>query len=261
MQRIAMDILGPLPQTSRLNKYVLVIFDYFTKWSEALPMPDKEAATVAHLLVNEFICRFGVPEMLHTDQGKNFESTLIAEMCHLLGIKKTRTTPYHPQSDGLVERFNHTLLTILSIAASECEQEWDLRLPVVMLAYRSSVQETTGATPFSLMFGREVRLPIDLMFDTPPDYPPPSSTSGYAQTLREHFQEAYHLVRDRAKSRQLRQKELCDRRIGGDPYSVDDHVWLHCPAIPKGQSRKFHRPWQGPYRVVTVLSDVVYRIQ
>ena len=89
-------------------------------------MPDKEAVTVARLLVNEFICRFGVPEVLHTDQGKNFESTLIGEMCHLLGIKKTRTSPYHPQSDGLVERFNRTLLAMLSIAAAECEEEWDL---------------------------------------------------------------------------------------------------------------------------------------
>ena len=182
-------------------------------------------------------------------------------MCHLLGIKKTRTTPYHPQSDGLVEHLNRTLLTILSIAAAECEQEWDLRLPVVMLAYHSSVQETTGATPFSVMFGREVCLPIDLMFDTPPDYPPPSSTSGYAQTLREHLQEAYHFVRDHIKSRQFRQEELYDRRIGGDPCLVNDCVWLHCPAIPKGQARKFHRPWQGPFRVVTVLSDAVYRIQ
>ena len=180
-------------------------------------MPDKEAVTVARLLVNEFICRFGVPEVLHTDQGKNIESTLIGEMCHLLGIKKTRTSPYHPQSDGLVER-NRTLLAMLSIAAAECEEEWDVQLPVVMMAYRSSMQETTGATPFSLMFGSEVRLPIDLMFDTPPGYPSPSSTSRYAQTLRKYLQEAYHFVREHTKSRQLRQKELCDRRIGGNPY-------------------------------------------
>ena len=117
------------------------------------------------------------------------------------------------------------------------------------------------ATPFSLMFGREVRLPIDLMFDTPPGYPSPSSTSRYAQTLRKYLQEAYHFVREHTKSRQLRQKELCDRRIGGNPYQVHDRVWLHCPAVPKGRARKFHRPWQGPFRVVTVLSDAVYRIQ
>ena len=119
MERVAMDILGPLPETDAGNKYILVVGDYFTKWKEAYPMRDMEATTVARLLVNEFFCRFGLPDTLHTDQGRNFESSLIKEICSLLGIHKTRTTPYHPQSDGLVERFNRTLLNMLSLATSE----------------------------------------------------------------------------------------------------------------------------------------------
>ena len=96
MERIAMDILGPLPETNLGNKYILVVGDYFTKWKEAYPMRDMEATTVARLLVNEFFCQFGLPDFLHTDQGRNFESTLIKEVCALLNIKKTCTTPYHP---------------------------------------------------------------------------------------------------------------------------------------------------------------------
>eukprot|EP00731_Ephydatia_muelleri_P018300 Em0011g340a len=115
----------------RGNRYVLVVGDYFTKWMEAYPMPNMEAGTVANVFVHHFVSRFGV---LHTDQGRHFESTLMKEVCQLLGIVKTRTTPYHPQSDGLVERFNRTLLNLLSLAASENEQEWDLHLPIVMLA-------------------------------------------------------------------------------------------------------------------------------
>ena len=118
--------------------------------------------------------------------------------------------------------------------------------------------KTTGATPFSLMFGREVHLPIDLMFNTLPDHPPPSLTSEYAQTLWEHLQEAYQ---EYTKTKQLHQKVLCDRQIGGHPYLVNDHVWLHSPAVPKGPAWKFHQPWQGPFRVVTVLSDAVYCIK
>ena len=261
MQRVAMDILGPLPETPRGNKYVLVISDYFTKWSEALPMANMEATTVARLFVSEFACRFGTPESLHTDQGRNFESTLIKEMCRLLGIHKTRTTPYHPQSDGLVERLNRTILNMLSISAAEHERDWDLHLPTVMLAYRSSVQETTGATPFSLMFGREVRLPVDIMFGTPPSYPPPASPSEYAHHLRERLHQAYRLVREHASAQQRRQKYLCDRRAGGLPFNVGDRVWLHCPAVPRGRSYKFHQPWQGPFVVLKALSDVTYRIQ
>jgi len=113
------------------------------------------------------VCQFGVPDSLHTDQGKNFDSMLIKEVCRLLGIDKTRTTAYHPQSDGLVERLNRTILGMLSTVLEEDFRDWDLRLPLIMLAYRTSVQETTGASPFSLMFGREARLPIDVMFGLP----------------------------------------------------------------------------------------------
>ena len=117
-----MDILGPLPETPRGNRYILVIGDYFTKWKEAFPLKDTEALTIARVFVNEFVCRFGVPDSVHTDQGKNFEAKTIKEICTLLDIKKTRTTAYHPQSDGFVERFNRTLLGMLSMAVREDEQ-------------------------------------------------------------------------------------------------------------------------------------------
>ncbi|KAL5469070.1 hypothetical protein EMCRGX_G030262 [Ephydatia muelleri] len=168
LERIAMDIVGPLPVTERGNRYILVVGDYFTRWKEAYPMKDMEAQTVACILVNEFICRLGVPDTIHTDQGRNFESKLIKELCQMLGIKKTRTTPYHPQSDGMVERFNRTLLNMLSIAVGEDEMSWDLQLPLLLLAYRTSVHDTTGTSPFELMYGREVRLPEDIMFALPP---------------------------------------------------------------------------------------------
>jgi hypothetical protein len=118
LQRIAMDIVCPFPEIRRGHWYILVIGDYFTKWKEAFPIKDMEAATAAKHLVDEVICRLGVPTTIHTDQGKNFDSALIKEICELLGIKKTRTTPYHPQSDGLVERFNRTLVGMLSITMS-----------------------------------------------------------------------------------------------------------------------------------------------
>ena len=147
----------------------------------SFPIPNVEAETVAQCLL-EFICRMGTPEYLHTDQGRNFESRLVQELCRLLGITKTRTTPYHPHSDGMIERFNRTLLNMLSISAQDKEKDWDLHLPSVMLAYRTSVHETTGETPFQLMFGREVRLPIDVMYGTPTGEPP-SSTNRYAKSL------------------------------------------------------------------------------
>ena len=235
LQRVAMDILGPLPVTERQNKYVLVISDYFTKWADALPLPNMEAETVAREFVRHFVCLFGAPTYLHTDQGKNFDSKLIKEMCRLLGITKTRTTAYHPQSDGLVERMNRTLLSMLGTLPDGDEDSWDLMLPMVMLAYRTSVQETTGATPYSLMFGREASLPADVMFGTPPGQAATSS-SDYALSLRQRLEQSFHHVRERMDQKQSRQKELYDRKAHGVPFTEDDRVWQ---LFPEGNTKSF----------------------
>ena len=260
MERIALDLFGPLPVTERGNKYILVISDYFTRWVEAYPLPNQEAPVVAKLLVNEWICRFGVPEVIHSDQGKNFESHLFAEVCHLLGMEKTRTTPYHPQSDGLVERFNRTLRMLLTVRMNQVPPDiWDDELPMVMLAYRSSVQESTGFTPFRLMFGREVQLPVDIIYGGGPA--PGETHSDYVAQLSERLQKAYQLVRDHLRATQRYQKQYYDRKATGGRYQPGDLVWLYSPAVPKRSCPKFHRPWKGPYRVLKVLSDVTYRIQ
>ena len=257
LERIAMDIMGPLPETPRGNRYILVVGDYFTKWKEAYPLPDMEALSIAKVLVSEFICRFGVPDSIHTDQGKNFESKLIQEICHLLGVTKTRTTPYHPQSDGLVERFNRTLLEMLSTTVAD-EHDWDLSLPTLLLAYRTSVQETTGTTPFQLMFGRNPRLPEDVLYSLPVQSH--DSVTQYTKVLKGRLQRSYQAVIKHVQQKQTSQKDVYDRGVRGSPYGVGDLVLLHSPAVPRGKSRKLHKPWQGPYRVVKAISPSVYRI-
>lgn len=158
---IAMDVCGPLPITDRGNKYIVVAADYFSKWPECWAIPDQEAKTIAHCL-EELIGRHGVPQALLADQGKKFECKVISEICKLLKIEKLITTAYHPQCDGQVERFNRTLGDMLATIAGNNKKEWDLCLHQVLLAYRTSINESTGATPFSLLYGREARLPVDL---------------------------------------------------------------------------------------------------
>ena len=165
MERIAVDVMGPLPVTRHGNKYLIVAMDYFTKWPEAYAVPYQEAKTVATVLVQEFVCRFGTPLELHSDQGRNFESELIKEMCDILGINKTRTTPYHPQSDGMVERYSQTLATQLSMFVNENHSDWDEHLHTVLMA----VHESTGQTPARLMMGHELHIPVDLMYGQPPE--------------------------------------------------------------------------------------------
>ncbi|XP_061185787.1 uncharacterized protein K02A2.6-like [Saccostrea echinata] len=167
LERIATDIMGPMPETNRTNKYLLVIADYFTKWTEAYPMKNMEGQTVAEVLVGQFFTRFGVPEVIHSDQGRQYESRMFKDICSLLGIRKTRTTAFHPKSDGMVERFNKTLATMLSAYVLDHQTDWDKHLPYVLMAYCSAIHESTGYTPNMLMLGREISTPLYIMYGLP----------------------------------------------------------------------------------------------
>ena len=149
LERIACDIMGPVVHS---------------KFVEAYRIPDQTAQTVANYLVTQWFCHYGIPLVIHTDQGWNYESVLFKELCKLLDMSKTRTSRYRPQSDGLVECINRILRQLLRATVNEHGNDWDEHLPYVMLAYRSTVQESTKCTPNLLMFGREVRLPVDLMY-------------------------------------------------------------------------------------------------
>ena len=141
MQLVATDILGPFPESNAGNSYILVVGHYFTIWMEAYPIPNKEATTIAKKLMEEFFFCFSPPEQLHSDQGRQFESELIAEICKLLGIKTTHTTSYHPQSDGLVERYNRTLLSMLATMATKNPFDWESHLRPLCLAVYTRLQD------------------------------------------------------------------------------------------------------------------------
>ena len=138
LERIAIDIAGPLLETNKGNTCIMVVTDYFTKWMEAYALPNQVAKMCATKLIEEFICRFGVPRYLHSDQGRNFESLLFKEMCEIWEINKTRTSPLHPQSDSLVERFNRTVKESLKKCVLDNSENWDIYLPYILSAYRSS---------------------------------------------------------------------------------------------------------------------------
>ena len=160
---MAIDILGELPETENGNKYIVVISDYFTKWTHAIALPDQTAQTIADRLMVEFFSVFGMPQYLHTDQGRQFESNLFQEVCKLLGIEKTRTSPYRPQSDGMVERWNRTIQQMLKSFINDNRNDWDDHLPYLCMAYRATPHESTGCSPNLMMFGQENNLPIDVM--------------------------------------------------------------------------------------------------
>ncbi|GFU08047.1 retrovirus-related Pol polyprotein from transposon 412 [Trichonephila clavipes] len=194
------------------------------KRPEAYPIPDQEASTVAEVLVQHWISRFGVPLQLHSDQGRNFDSAVCMRLCEILAIDKTRTTTLHPQSDGMVERFNRTIVNSLSLLVFSNQQDWDKKLPFFLLAYRSAVHETTGYSPSQMLFGRDLRLPADLLFSRPPDAP--LAPEEYIEKLQARMEVMHHLARERIGMASEKMKTRYDARATGHEFREGNKVWL-----------------------------------
>ena len=194
-ERIAMDIVGPLPRSRMGNKYVLVICDYASRYPKAFPLCSTDDKHVAERLL-EFFSRVGIPSEILTDQGSNFMSKLLAETYTMLGVRAIRTTPYHLQTDGLVERFNQTLKQMLKKVATEPnKKDWDKILPFLLFAYREVPQASTGFSPFELVFGRNVRGPLDVIKESWKEVPKtPESVVSYVVSTHNRLAEMSELV-------------------------------------------------------------------
>ena len=199
-----MDILDVCDPTPDGYRYILVIADYFSKWTEAFPIKNKCADTVADVLVKKIILRFGMPLVIHSDQGREFENGLMKSLCCLLGCVKTRTAPYHPESDGMVERFNRTCLMMLSMFVNDRRDNWNELLP--------------RYSPFRLMMGEECSLPQDVSTDElrtnrEEDVAP----HPFATWVRDALEVAYDHVRQSLR-------HTAHRRL---KRNLDPHGWGH----------------------------------
>merc|ERR1711893_309675 len=261
-ERVAMDVLGPLPATPEGYKFILVVMDYFTKWVEIFPMRDQTAETVAAVLVEEVFSRMGCPFELHSDQGSNFKSKVMTEVYRLMGIKKTQTTPYDPRGDGMVERMNRTLKDMLAHCVSECQTDWNQHLQLLAMAYRSAPHSTTAETPNLLMLGREVTLPVDLVVEPlPEEVEEPPNLSGYADDLLERMRLVNQATRAMMTQQLQSQKRHFDQNVHLTVHRPGDVVWLKLHARKKGKSPKLMKRWGGPFLIKNKLSSVNYRIQ
>ncbi len=193
-ERIAMELAGSFPMLRKGNRHIIVVTDYFSKWCEAYPVPTTDAPERAKVLLENCISHYRAPLEFHTDQRKNFESNLFSEMRKQQKINKTRATVLHPQSDGMVERFNRTILQNLSKFVNEHQEDWDHYIPLFMLAYRSLIHESTNHTRAKAIFGNEIRLSCDLEFGTSPEKPTPINK--FVMEMRNRLRRSYTIVRN-----------------------------------------------------------------
>ena len=255
---MAADILGPV-RLARKSKarYILVMSDLFTKYAVTVALQDMTAATVANAIIDEWIMKFGAPDVIHTDQGSNSNSELMHDICRIFMIEKTRTTPYHPQGNGQVEGFNRVIADTLSKYCAEKPQEWDVYLPYITFVYNTTVHRTIGATPYSMIFGREAQYPIDLFVPKPPG-DPRLKLGEHAEELNERLYEIHREAQMTMGTEQRRQREYFNRKLHGEPFKEGDLVWLFEPH--KAKFRKFYLPWHGPFEVLSRTSEVTYMI-
>ena len=210
--------------------------------------------TIARLLVKQIISRHGAPCELLSDRGAAFLSSLMKDVCQVMGTHKVNTTAYHPQSDGLVERFNHTLIDMLSKTVDQSGRNWDEQLPFVLFAYWTSVQESTQESPFFLLYGRDPLLPSELGLSTPLGQCNLDLVS-YKEELVTRLSQARILAKEHVKKAQWAQKRQYDKKSQAVPLRVGDRVFLHVPSTKQGKAYKFAKPFKGPFRVLEMFEN------
>ena len=210
-------------------------------------MKDQTAPTIAKHLFEEYVKEHGIPETLHTDQGRQFESRLVQELCSKLGIKKSRSTPYHPQGAGIVERCNRTIKDQLAKYISHQGGEWDTHINQVQLAYNTSTHASTGLTPYYIMHGREARTPANITCSTPRPSSSGKTLLEYTTNLSERLRKAWEYAIHNTRQQQQQQKRQYDVKKRISKYDTGDFVWLHDPTNIRN---KLEPNWKGPFRVV-----------
>ena len=255
--RIAMDIVGPLPRSRKGNRYILVVCDYSTRFPEAIPLRSIDAQSVAEELIN-FFARVGILREILTDQGSNFMSQLLQEMYRLMKIHPIRTSPYHPQTDGLVERFNKTLKAMLRRLIKEEGRDWDKLVPYVLFAYREIPQTSTGFSPFELLYGREVRGPLDVLKEEwEAKEQSKESVVSHILQIRERMQAMQELVGENLEEAQQRQKRWYDKTARKMEFKPEDKVLILLPT----STNKLLGQWKGPYQIVRKAGEVNYEVR
>ena len=257
-ERVSMDIIGPIQMTERGNQYILTMTDHFSRFAQAFPMPDKTAKSVAALFTQRWCEQFGEPMQIHSDQGQEFEAHVLKQIADALDIEKTRTVAFHPAADGMVERYNQTIVDCISKLV-ENTKDWDLVVAKCASAYNGTIHASTGFTPNKLWFGRELFHSTDLMMPTPEQHNDVSREQ-YVKKWEDDMRLAYQTARE-AIGRSVRvQKKYYDRTSHLVMYKEGDSVMLKDFSPKVRGERKLAPKWIGPYYILDAISDVNFRI-
>ena len=255
--KVATDVVGPLPLTPRKNRYILTYIDLGSRYPEAVPLRTTTSRVVADALLT-IMSRLSVPSEILSDRGSNFLSSVMRDAFDFLGIHHSKTAPYRPQSNGAVERFHQTLMQMVRRFDSD-QRNWDDCLPYLLFACREAPCSATGFSPFELIFGKQVRGPLDILRQSwMPSKTTKQSSAEWLLELRDDLTEMRKLAADRQEHRQQSVKEWYDSTVKERHFNPGDQVMVFTPAITGSRGEKLADRWSGPYMVIGRLSPVTY---
>lgn len=259
LELVCMDFLT-LEQCKGGINNILVITDHFTKFALALPTKNQTAKTTAEALYNNFILKYGIPTRLHSDQGANFQSEIIKELCELTDTKKSRTTAYHPMGNGIPERFNRTLLDMLGTLETTQKTDWKKYIASLVYAYNCTPHETTRTSPFELMFGRKAKLPIDAKFEQVTETAN-KTTREYIDDLKERMKHTRDIVQQHLQKSHEKQQKYYNIKAKAAKISVGDTVLVKILAF-EGKHKIADRFEEEIYKVIEHRGDIpVYHVK
>ena len=247
-ERLHIDLMGPLPKTTAGHEHILVCVDSFSRWVEAFPLHDQSAASVARVLHDEIFCRFGAPVSIVSDRGRNFLSKLCNAVCEIYKVSRHMTASYNPRANGCVERQNATIAQTLRMYIDKDQTNWHLLLPTVLMSIRSSNNtETSGYSPFKMLFGDEMRLPFDTTLV-------PRETLGPEAKIHvNRLIDRLKMVHDQAaKNSELssaESKQKHDTKANDSNFLIGEHVLLKIHKTKTGLVKKFHDKFTGPFYI------------
>jgi Integrase core domain. len=254
MEKVAIDVVGPLPCANTGERYLLVFLDCFTKWTEAKAVPKLGARVLVEWFTESILPRFGVPRELVLDQGSDMASREFREFCEDMGITQTFTAPYHHQSNP-VERVNRSLMNLLRMHVNEKQTDWPSHVPTVLFAYRATIHESIGKSPSELLMGYQLRFPLDLKIG----FVHESATClDELQKRMIHYRQEARIA---LKKSMEKRKEAYDKakKVTSRELQVNELVFLRRHQYAQGTSKKLAPQWIGPFKVTQRVNDVNWR--
>jgi len=255
--RIHMDILGPLPETAEGFKYILSITDAFSKWLIAVPMINQTAISVSQAFVDNLITKFGCPKVVITDNGRQFISKIFEDLSKIYGFKHKKTTTYHPQSNGAVERMNRVIADMMYNYVNIKGTDWASHLQHISFAYNSSIHASSGQTPYFILFARDPITPIDLRLKGTEIGEREIEISEYLQNKRKIVSEVWESVKESLGKSQISQKKFADAERREHNFEIFELVLIQIDHHAPENYHKFRQKWSGPFRIIKVETPVL----